>query len=263
METQIAHCATLPITAPAKEFRLIPAGTFRAIDGRPYGLDGWHLYRDAALRIIRMAADRASDYVIDYEHQTLSVAKNGQAAPAAGWFKRLEWREGDGLFVTDARWTERAKAMIQVKEYRFISPVFTYDITGRVLDVLHAALTNNPALDGLTELAATRRLFNVTPTTPELIAKAACAYQDSMNAQGVHVTTVQAVLHVSPVSAALSAASRRPHCAHRPESEAIAKAACSYQDSMRAKGIHVTTVQAVNHVSPTATTHYERNSREI
>ena len=174
----------------------MPAGSFRAIDGRPHGIGGWTLDRAAALHIIRLANARSTDHVIDYEHQTLSAAKNGMAAPAAGWFKRLEWREGDGLYVTDARWTDRAAAMIKAKEYRFISPVFTFDKDGRVIDVLHAALTNNPALDGLTELVAASRQLN-GHSGPEEIAKAACAYQERMSAHGVHVTTVQAVNHVS------------------------------------------------------------------
>lgn len=153
------------------------------------------LCSDAALSVVRLAAARVSDFVIDYEHQTLNTASNGQPAPAAGWFKRLEWREGDGLYVTDARWTERASAMIKAKEYRFISPTFHYDKHGNVLDIVNAALTNNPALDGLTELAAASRRLqgNSNPTD---IAAAAREYQEDMLSHGVYVSTVQAVCHV-------------------------------------------------------------------
>jgi phage I-like protein len=91
--------------------------------------------------------------VIDYEHATLKAKENGQAAPAAGWFKKLVWRDGQGLFLTDARWTDQAKAMVKTKEYRYVSPVFTYHpTTGEVLSLINLALTNDPALSGLTDL---------------------------------------------------------------------------------------------------------------
>lgn len=140
--------------APA-EFRLLPAGTFRAVDGRPEGVDAWHLDAALAAKIVAAVDARESDLVIDYEHQTLRAAENGKPAPAAGWFKRLEWREGDGLYVVDARWTEEAAALIASGSYRFVSPVFAWNRkTGAVVAVKMAALTNDPGLDGLTDLAA-------------------------------------------------------------------------------------------------------------
>lgn len=99
----------------------------------------------------------AGDLVIDYEHQTLNAEKNGQPAPAAGWFKgsSVEWREGSGLFATNVEWTDAAKALITAKEYRYLSPVIAYDKTsGEVLAILMVALTNYPAIDGLGDLAA-------------------------------------------------------------------------------------------------------------
>lgn len=112
---------------------------------------------DAAIaaRVIALVARAVDDLVIDYEHQTLYTETNGQPAPAAGWLKALEWREGDGLYAIDLRWTERAAAAIAAKEYRYISPVFEYDKkTGEVLGIRMAALTNHAGLDGLTDLVA-------------------------------------------------------------------------------------------------------------
>ena len=134
-------------------FRLLPAGLFRARDGRPEGLPGWRLEPEDMQRLIAEAAARESDYVIDYEHQIIEAKKNGQPAPAAGWFRRLEARE-DGLWAADVHWTERARQMIEAGEYRYVSPVFAYDRkSGRVTRLLMAAITNDPALDGLTDLA--------------------------------------------------------------------------------------------------------------
>lgn len=140
-------------SAPS-ELRLIPAGRFYPVDGRPETALGWYLDGAHAAAIVAAAAARKTDYVIDYEHQTLATAKNGKPAPAAGWFKVLEWRPGDGLYAIDVRWTEAAAQWITAHEYRYISPVFAFDPkTGAVLAIAHAGLTNNPALDGLTDLA--------------------------------------------------------------------------------------------------------------
>ena len=154
----LAACTVAPLTGAEKAFRLIPAGMFRTTDGRPVGLPGWILTASNAAAIIGAAAARVDDFLIDYEHQTLHASKSGQPAPAAGWFKRLEWREGQGLFAVDARWTARASAMIAAGEYRYLSPVFGFDAkTGEVQSLRSAAITNDPALDGLTDIAAAKR----------------------------------------------------------------------------------------------------------
>ena len=91
----------------------------------------------------------------------------GDQAPAAGWFHELEYRQGEGLFIVDARWTEKAKAHIEQGEYRYVSPVFTYDPdTGAVLRILNVAITNDPAIDGMVELevAAAAKFLSDTPT---------------------------------------------------------------------------------------------------
>ncbi|MFZ5483491.1 MAG: phage protease [Pseudomonadota bacterium] len=156
------------IDASGKPFRLLPAGKFRAADGsgRPGDVEAWYIDADLARQVIARAQARADRKVIDYEHQTLKAAENGQPAPAAGWIEAMEWRdpaadEPGGLYVTP-RWTARAAAMIEAEEYRYISPVFSYDKQGRVLEVLHAALVNFAGLDGLTDLAALSARFSTT-----------------------------------------------------------------------------------------------------
>jgi len=153
--TAIAACTSSPLMGADNEIRLIPAGLFSATDGRPVGLSGWNLTPANATKIIRESALKKNDFVIDYEHQTLLTADNGQPAPAAGWFRRLEWREGVGLFAVDVRWTDRAAAMVKAHEYRYLSPVFGFDKkTGEINSLHSAAITNSPALDGLTDLMA-------------------------------------------------------------------------------------------------------------
>lgn len=154
-----------------KTFRLLPAGEFRSADGsgRPKDVPAWHIDAQTAIPVIARCLARQSRPVIDYEHQTLYTEKNGQPAPASGWVEALEWRD-DGLYIT-ADWTERAAAMIDAREYRYISPVFSYDKTGRVLDIKHVGLTNNPGLDGLTDLAALSAFFDLTPAKEKPMKK--------------------------------------------------------------------------------------------
>lgn len=163
-----AQLVELSGQAPA-EFRLMPAGRFKAKDGRPAGLSqGWNLTDALAQKLID-AANRQNDrFLIDYDHQTLHAKDHGGKAPAAGWFSRLEWRPGDGLYALGVEWTASAQAAIDAKEYRYISPVLTYDAkTGDVTGLLMAAIVNYPALDGLTDLAAAAAtLFHLTRTPP-------------------------------------------------------------------------------------------------
>lgn len=141
------------LTTAGPEIRILPPGVFRSIDGRPAGLTGWKIDAAIAARIVADLASR-DDLVIDYEHQTLLTKQNGQPAPAAGWFRRVLWREGQGLFAADVKWTDKARRMIAAREYRYISPVFSYSSdTGQVERLLALGLTNNPALSGLTDLA--------------------------------------------------------------------------------------------------------------
>lgn len=158
--------AVMSIELPARidstaALKLLPCGPFRAIDGRPNDVAAWMMNAAIAQALITRAQQSPVRTVIDYEHQTLLAEKNGQPAPAAGWFKQLEWREGDGLYAVDVEWTARASSMITASEYRYLSPVFTYDKqTGAVQTLLHVALTNHPALDSLGEvrLAALSRM---------------------------------------------------------------------------------------------------------
>lgn len=162
--------------AAPTEFRLIPMGRFKADDGsgRPLEVpEGWLLDAAGAAQLAAASTQRRSPRMIDYEHQSFRAAEPGQLAPASGWLGRLEAR-ADGLWAVDVEWTERAAALIAAREYRYISPVFPYDKkTGRVTAVLGAALTNDPGLDGLTDLARLSALYclsDFSTTTPEEIA---------------------------------------------------------------------------------------------
>lgn len=163
----VASLTQQPDSTATGVIQLFPAGEFRARDGRPAECAAWIMTREVADRLIAAADARDTPYVLDYEHQTLRAAKNGQPAPAAAFFKKLEWREGEGLFAVDVEWTVAAAAMVEAKEYRFISPVFSYDKTGQVLELLNAALTNTPALDGMDDVLLAAASLMTTHLTTE------------------------------------------------------------------------------------------------
>ncbi len=161
MEVGVAPCLfDLNGRAPT-ELRIVPLGLFKAKDGRPHGLPGWRLDKQSAEVALRNIQALADDFLLDYEHQTLYTIKNGQPAPASAWVKRSDFQlRDDGIYAVNIDWTEAAKASIEAREYRYISPVIQYDKkTGIVTGVLMAALVNHPAIDGLTDLAAAAAQF--------------------------------------------------------------------------------------------------------
>lgn len=153
----LAPCA-FELSAPGEQsnridVQLLPAGDFRPRDGRQFEPGQWHIDAAAAAQVIQAFRARANDPVVDYEHQTLTSEDNGRPAPAAGWIQDMQWREGQGLFAT-VELTDKAAAYIRAGEYRYVSPVFAYDrASGHVLAIDMAAITNNPALDGMQPLA--------------------------------------------------------------------------------------------------------------
>jgi phage I-like protein len=156
----IAACLFEFSDTVSTEIQLLPAGLFKARDGRPSPLKGWFIDTEIASALIAQANSQQDQLLIDYEHQTLNAVNNGQPNPASGWFKELEWREGVGLFAVNVDWTAKASAAIAAKEYRYISPVFTFDkTTGAVTSLLMAALVNTPALDGMKDLTALATSF--------------------------------------------------------------------------------------------------------
>jgi len=108
MKTSIG-VLNLSVSTSQSGFQVLPAGEFRAQDGRPKDAPHWFVKNPQAL-------------------QTLRAKSNGQPAPAAGW--------------------------VAPNEYRFISPVFRYNQAGEVVELLHMALTNDPALDGMDGVVA-------------------------------------------------------------------------------------------------------------
>lgn len=140
-ESRAATAAELPAGTDApREILLLPAGE---IPTRPH--DDRAPWRNPdADAVVAATRELGLDIAIDYDHQTQRAEQNGQPAPAAGWIKRLVAR--DGAVWGEVEWTDRAKAMIEAREYRFISPTFIFEkATRTVARIVGAALTNDPA----------------------------------------------------------------------------------------------------------------------
>lgn len=142
--------------------QLLPAGYFSTPDGRPADVAGgqWFLDGEQAGRLISQVRALKNDRLIDYEHQTLNAERNGQPAPAAGWWNAAEmaWRPGQGLYIRP-RWTDQAREFIRNDQYRWLSAVFPYDrSTGIPLAIQMAGLVNFPGLDGLEHVSALKGL---------------------------------------------------------------------------------------------------------
>lgn len=143
-------------TVPTR-IQIVPIGEFKDGKGNPFRITA-----EIIAKIIANFDLRANDLVIDYEHQTLG---EGQA-PAAGWIKRLIDEGGNGLWA-EVEWTARAKQYLQNREYRYLSPVLLArkksDGVG-LPEILHsAALTNDPAIDGMVPVVNKNRANDHSP----------------------------------------------------------------------------------------------------
>lgn len=193
MNGQIAIGLALPSpTASKSTFLILPAGAFKSADGRPTGGD-WFLTAQRGAQLVAAAEARNIDYVIDYEHQTLASAENGKPAPAAGWFRKLQWRE-DGLYIIDARWNQQAREMLDTQQYRYVSPVFSYDRkTFEVLSLQSVALTNTPGLHGLTDLATLKIGANASKSLLGTVSQRDLSRMQSIFGESIYEDTEAAL----------------------------------------------------------------------
>jgi len=109
--------------------------------------------------------------VVDYEHQTLKAVQ----APAAGWIKRLYNRGSDGLWAA-VEWTQRARAYLASREYRYFSPFFlARKADGHIINLINVALTNMPKMNHIRPIVAKAGIATGDDTaqhsgvTPELL----------------------------------------------------------------------------------------------
>jgi phage I-like protein len=131
--------------------QLVPAGP------RIMGRDGrWWMMSDPQAVADRF--DPTKEPQIDIEHSSEIKAPMGEPAPAVGWIKGIEVR--DGTLWGRVEWTPTGAEIVATRAYRYLSPVFTYDFTtGEIGRIVSAGLTNQPNL----EMAALNRAEEETP----------------------------------------------------------------------------------------------------
>ena len=146
--------------------QLLPAGKFKARDGRPFDTpDGyWFLDENTGTAFIQQTIEESNDkpILIDYDHQTLHKYEHGQKTPAAGWIAHpsqdIEWRP-TGIYIRP-QWTPIAQSEIDNKQFNELSAVFEYDRdTGCPIYLRMSALTNDPALVEIGSLVALAASF--------------------------------------------------------------------------------------------------------
>jgi hypothetical protein len=165
--SRLVSCAMVEAAATGQWVQLLPWGVVRTLDGREFVFD-----EQAAAAVMAAWDARFGDLAVDYDHQSLNPL--APRAPAAGWIVELEVRapaEGEeptaehGLWGM-VEWTPAAQQHLAQKEYRYISPVVYVDDEWRVEELVGAALTNSPAIDGMAA-AASRRLREPSETGGE------------------------------------------------------------------------------------------------
>lgn len=131
--------------AVPRRIQILPSGKeIIGVDGRR-----WKNADPTALCEKMNASNRVTvknGCVIDENHSTDLSAPHGGEAPAFGWFKNFSV-EADGSVWADVEWNSKGENAITNKEYKYISPVFNRDKDGNIVEILRAALTNNPNLD--------------------------------------------------------------------------------------------------------------------
>lgn len=139
--------------------QILPGQDFSAYDGRPHEVPGnkWRINDETGPLLaakLNARPQKTKKLLVDYEHQTLLAKESGREAPASAWGEQFEWRNGEGLFAK-LSFTPKAQELVKNNEYAFYSPVVIYDKkTGDVVDLHSAALTNDPAIQGMDEAAA-------------------------------------------------------------------------------------------------------------
>ena len=147
MKNRIALCYELPGPGTGDQgpgsqapewVELLPAGP--TITGRDR-----RAWRNDPAAVLAAFQTEEKDLPIDWEHSSEIKAPQGEPAPAAGWITAMEERAG--AVWGRVTWTERGAACVAAREYRYLSPVFTYDKkTDKIARLTSCGLTNQPNL---------------------------------------------------------------------------------------------------------------------
>lgn len=138
-------------------YRIPIAMTGQWVKGEPFSITA----ADLDMIITNFEKRGNAEVVVDYDHasERPDIAQ-GNAVPAAGWLTAPTREQLDGIEVLTALYapTDKAKDLIDRKEYRYVSPAIDWGFpdkkTGKPqgATLTSTALTNHPFLDQLPAL---------------------------------------------------------------------------------------------------------------
>lgn len=137
--TSTALCFELSADVPEWVEVLPPGPSVVGRDGRTWSYDAAEVLANTQAHV------QGAELPFDYLHATELKAPQGDEAPAAGWAREYRVNALGGI---DARveWTAKARNAIGAREYRYLSPVFLYDDSGRIHRFSSFGLVNKPNL---------------------------------------------------------------------------------------------------------------------
>jgi phage I-like protein len=125
-----------------------PGPVLRGIDGRM-----WQMPDPAA---VAAAFNAAKEPQIDIEHASQILAPQGMPAPAVGWMKEINVR--DGALWARVEWNAAGVEAVTSRAYRYLSPVLKFrKATGEVVAITSAGLTNDPNFESMAALNAAQQ----------------------------------------------------------------------------------------------------------
>jgi phage I-like protein len=236
---------------------LLPAGVFYGRDGRgPFRLDD----PDGVIAAT-VAMQMSAGLPIDYDHATDFGAPEGRPAPAAGWIRALEVR--DGALWGRVEWTARAAASIAAREYRYVSPVFQFDPKdGAVTRLLRAGLTNNPNLH-LTAIAASRTTAASTRDNSMELPTQELRELLNLNADATAADVVDKVRELVRASNAFTAAGAHAHDPSRYVAIAEFERALTELNSLRRGSVRRERSQSIAMTRFLSDSHYVDSLRRL
>ncbi len=188
------RCAALSTARgePVSEFLLVPFG--EVVVERPVAGEDFVFTRAHADSAKRWFDQMGRKLAIDYEHQSFERCntRSDGLRPAAGWIGGLDVRD-DGLWAVNVTWTERAAELLRSGEYRYFSPVIFWadEEHSDVAALGPVALTNDPAMRGVTPLAAARQLGTEAADSDEAVDAAEEAIRSQLEAAREEITLLQ------------------------------------------------------------------------
>ena len=123
---------------------LVPIGDFKGSDKDGNPIDE-HITIESLDKIAEKL-NSGDEVLCDIDHQSCKPGVE-RDSKAAGWFHKFVVDPVKGLFAS-LKLTKKGREIVENREYRYTSPVFTLDENGNPNDIHSVALTNVPAFKG-------------------------------------------------------------------------------------------------------------------